>query len=691
MRIGWTWLGLLLPFAAGAQAPDIDAYLSAPFPDAPVVAVDAPLIAWSAEARGVRNAWVARGPDFVPRQLTAYDRDDGQQLTGLRLSGNGRWLAYVRGGRGASGAPVNPAGDPDGQTRAVWVVATDGAGKPRQVAAGGAPLFSPDGRQLVLQGAKGPACHAVEEGAKPPDWCQEALLSLAGANSAVAFSPDGGRLLFTSERGDHAFVGVLDLVRRETTWIAPDFARDGHPAWSPDGRRIAFVRSPGLRTGDKFRLDAAHPFEVWVADAASGEARRLFASAPRAGGYAQFAVDRPLRWSDDGRIVFASEHGGWLHWHALSPDGGAPVALSRGECEAETAALAGDGSLLFSGNCDDIERRQLFAVDGGGGGQRRLTPLSGIATDPVAVGEDWIAFRHADARLPTAIALLSRAGGEPRRIHPARLPEEFPLDALVEPDTLTLTARDGVVSHAQLFEPATPAQGRRPALIYVHGGPIRQMLPGWHYSGYYHHDYANNQWLAAQGYLVLSLNFRSGIGYGQAFRLAEGQGPRGMREYQDVLAAHAYLASRPDVDPSRIGIYGGSYGGYLTALALAHDSELFAAGVDRHGVHDWRESAKGGDNSGLWGLMPDELELAGESSPVTRVQDWKSPVLIVHGDDDSAVKFAQSADLVARLRAQGTPVETLVLPGEEHLFLRHASWLQVYRRSADFLGRHLAP
>ena len=158
-----------------------------------------------------------------------------------------------------------------------------------------------------------------------------------------------------------------------------------------------------------------------------------------------------------------------------------------------------------------------------------------------------------------------------------------------------------------------------------------------------------------------------------------------------MLAAHAYLAALPEVDKKRIGIYGGSYGGYLTAQALARNSDLFAAGADRHGVHDWRESAKGGDNSGLWGLLPSELELAGKSSPVTHLDGWRSPLLLVHGDDDHAVKFAQSADLVARLRERGIEVETLVLPDEEHFFLRHATWLDVHRRTMDFFRRRLQP
>ena len=669
---------------------DIADLLGAPIPDPPVAAAQADVIAWSASERGVRNVWMARAPDFAPRKLSDHREDDGQPLTALRLSDDGRWLAYVRGGSpDAGGKSVDPANDPDGVEQAVWLVPTDAAAAPRRVAAGSAAVFSPRGDALAVQAAGALQCHGVEA-ARKPDWCAETLLKLRGANSAAAFSPDGRALAFVSNRGDHAFVGVLDLAARRVRWMAPDFSRDTSPAWSPDGKRIAFVRQHGLRHGELFDLTGAHAFEVWDADAATGVGRRLFRSGDNAGGYAQSAVGAPLRWSRDGRIVFASEENGWLHWYALPAEGGAPLPLSRGQCEAETAALARDGEFLFSGNCEGIDHRQLFAADARA--QRRLTAPDAISTDPVALpGGDWIAFRHADTRLPTAIAVLRRDGGEPRRVFPASLPSTFPLEALVVPQQVLLRAADGTQLHAQLFELATPARGKRPALVYVHGGPIRQMLAGWHYGNYYYHDYAANQWLASRGYLVLSLNFRSGTGYGQAFRRAPQQGPRGMSEYQDVLAAHAYLAGRGDVDPKRIGIYGGSYGGYLTAQALARDSGRFAAGVDRHGVHDWRESAKGGDNSGLWGLKPDETELAWQSSPVAKLDSWRSPVLLVHGDDDRAVKFAQSVDLAARLRERGVAVETLVLPGEEHLFLRHDTWKVVHGRMLDFFDRHLAP
>jgi dipeptidyl aminopeptidase/acylaminoacyl peptidase len=215
------------------------------------------------------------------------------------------------------------------------------------------------------------------------------------------------------------------------------------------------------------------------------------------------------------------------------------------------------------------------------------------------------------------------------------------------------------------------------------------MLLGFHYSDYYARAYAMNQYLASRGTAALAVNFRTGIGYGRDFRRAPEQGPRGAAEYRDVVAAGRYLRRLPEVDPERIGLWGGSYGGYLTALGLARDSDLFAAGVDLHGVHDWTLRARELLPGGAWGITDDMMETAYHSSPVSDLTTWSSPILLVHGDDDRNVLFAQTTDLVQRLRDRGIRHEILVLPDEVHGFLRHESWLRVFRAAAAFFEREL--
>jgi dipeptidyl aminopeptidase/acylaminoacyl peptidase len=254
------------------------------------------------------------------------------------------------------------------------------------------------------------------------------------------------------------------------------------------------------------------------------------------------------------------------------------------------------------------------------------------------------------------------------------------------------TASDGMQIHGQLFLPPNSRAGERhKALVFMHGGSRRQMLLGWHYMDYYNNAYGMNQYLASQGYVVLSINYRSGIGYGEAFREAINQGRAGASEINDVEGAGLYLKTRDDVDPAHVGLWGGSYGGYLTALGLARASNLFAAGVDFHGVHDW--SARGGNpnnpNPAAGGLSSDSARTAFESSPMAAVRTWHSPVLLIHGDDDRNVNFSETVNLVTALRQQGVYFEQLILPDEIHGFLRHGSWLKAYRATADFFGRKL--
>jgi dipeptidyl aminopeptidase/acylaminoacyl peptidase len=252
--------------------------------------------------------------------------------------------------------------------------------------------------------------------------------------------------------------------------------------------------------------------------------------------------------------------------------------------------------------------------------------------------------------------------------------------------------------HAQLFDAGRGAGGqgraeRRPAVVFVHGGPPRQMLLGWHYSDYYSNAYAMNQYLASKGYVVLSVNFRLGIGYGREFHHPPGAGVQGASEYQDVKAGAEYLRTLPQVDPSRIGIYGGSYGGFLTALALARDSDLFAAGVDIHGVHNWTgERAQPLLAADRYEKAPDvarALEVAWRSSPVSSISTWKSPVLLIHGDDDRNVRFSQTVDLVRRLTAARVPFEELIIPDDTHHWLRHANAVRVNAATAEFFDRKL--
>jgi len=220
------------------------------------------------------------------------------------------------------------------------------------------------------------------------------------------------------------------------------------------------------------------------------------------------------------------------------------------------------------------------------------------------------------------------------------------------------------------------------------------MYLGWHNMEVYSDHYAVNQFLANHGFAVLSVNYRLGIGYGRAFQHPEHAGPNGASEYQDVLAAAKALQSATKVDPARIGIWGSSFGGYLVSLALARNSDLFKTGVDIYGLTDW-SAFIARDYLPAPGMRFDTynreevLRQAWLSSPLADVTHWRSPVLVIHGDDDRNVAFQQSVDLTVHLRLQHVPYEELVIPNEIHSFLLYRSRLLVDQKVAEWFDGRL--
>jgi len=701
-----TALGLVaLSSSAMAQAArsapfTLDQVRSYPFPTELTAAARGARVAWAVNEQGRRNIYVAEGPAFAARQLTHYDRDDGQELSSVTVSADGKWVVYVRGGDHGSNwddeLPVNVGSNPAPPKVQIFTVSFDG-GEPKTIGDGDEPVVSP--RSDVVAFIKGNQIWTTSiDGSAPA----KALFTVRGENGDPRWSPDGSRLAFVANRGDHAFIGVYTNDTTAITWLAPAFARDRSPRWSPDGRRIAFVRLPGAGGApDSLLPPRPSPWEIWTADAASGAAQRLWKSPETlAGSVPSTDGGTNLGWGAADRIVFLSYQDGWPHLYSIPASGGGaiPLLLTPGHYMAEHIALSSDGRwLVFAGNMGsdslDIDRRHAVRVPVDRAAPEVMTPGSGLEWSPTITGDGatllFISATPQRPPLPAAMAFASPRAAM-RTIGADRIPADFPA-GLVTPKQVVFRSADGLTIHGQLFEAQGRTAARKPAIVYVHGGPPRQMLLGWHYSDYYANAYALNQYLASRGFIVLSVNYRLGIGYGYDFHQPPNSGARGAAEYRDVQAGAAYLRALPRVDPSRIGIYGGSYGGYLTALALARNSDVFAAGVDIHGVHDWSMYARGLDRQ-RYEQAPDvdtALATAWHSSPVSSVAGWKSPVLLIHGDDDRNVRFSQSTDLVRRLAAAGVRFETLVIPDDTHHFLRYANIVKVDKATAEFLERQL--
>lgn len=658
-------------------------------------------IAWVRIVKGVRNVWVADGPSFVPRQVTQYTKDDGQEITQLTLSPDGKHLLYVRGGDHDANWPAagDLAPDPDFSATqpmvTIWSASLAG-GAPAKVAEGDAPAITDDGRVAYIKDHQ-IWLTTLAAKAKPARFFFD-----RGNASDLQWSPDGKRLAFVSVRdgGDHSFIGIYASADAPIRYLAPSTGRDDEIAWSKDGRNIAFVRQPG-RGGapEPILKDVPHPFAIWTADTATGEGREVWHSPDTLlGSWPETPGNVNLHWAAGNRFVFTADLDNWPHLYSVPVDGGEAMLLTPGNFMVEDVTQSRDGRfMIYSANTgsdvSDDDRRHIFRVPVDAATPMPLTSGDTLETAPAVASSNAVAFISAGARRPFSVAMVGMDGQGAHDLNGGVLPKDFPIDALVVPKRVTFQSPDGLTIHGQLFQRDDGVT--KPGVIFVHGGPPRQMLLGWHYMDYYSNAYATNQYLAAHGFTVLSVNYRLGIGYGHMFNHPEHAGLAGAAEYQDVLAGAHYLQKVPGVDPNRIGIWGGSYGGYLTAMALARNSDVFKAGVDFHGVHDWSSFINEwvGDASKRYekGDRDEAMKVAFESSPVASMDSWKSPVLLIQGDDDRNVPFAQTIDLARRLDAHHLYYEELVIPNEIHGFLRYTSWDQADKATAAFLTKELQP
>ncbi len=737
---------LLTSAIATAQSkPTVAQFLSPASPLELTSAHGADRIAWMAYEQGMRNVYTAAAPDFKPVRLTKFLADDGSDLTNVELSHDGTIAVFVRGSApNRVGWIANPSHDPNGAERAIWAIKTSG-GPAWRVAEGGAPVLSPDGKWVlfvkdgqIYRGrvmGDGPKS-AMDTGGIPfiKEW---------GRNGNPRWSPDGSKIVFTSDRTDHGFVMIYDMKTRHVTYVSPSVDCDVSPTWSADSKRIAFLRRPGTPFGNQTQqggggigfpqgtaynpsaqaagrggfgggcgggggrggggggrgavtsadssvgrgvrspgfysatFRGGYNLSLMVADATTGDAKEVWHNQPNDRLYN--AINN-IQWAGD-HVIFPLNppNDEFERYYSIPLAGGDPIQLTTTNGLVEDAtmvALSSDGkTFYYSTNANDIERRHIWAVPTSGGTPRQVSTGRGIEVypAPLASGKQ-MAVVYYDYKTPASIALVPTAGAAPKTIFPT-LGKDFPSAAHVDPEIIVTKAADGLEIHNTLFMPQDIKPGeKRPALIFVHGGPPRQMMPGYHYMQFYHWAYGYNQYLASQGYVVLSINYRSGIGYGRSFRNAPNTNMRGNSEYQDVLAGAKYLQGRADVDPARVGIWGLSYGGLLTSEALARNSDIFIAGADLAGVHQY-------------GPVLDTNNLAFRSSAIGAIDGWKSPVFLVHGDDDRNVDFAQTVGLVQLLRARGVYYELQVIPDDLHESMLHKNWIDTFEHIGAFMKR----
>ena len=688
-----------------AQEVTLDALMSAPHLTNLTISPKTDKLVWVENTRGVRTVIFAENSknnsgkvDYTPKMLTNWTTEDGQDMTNLEWTTDERHVFFVKGNapqvRGTQ--PHNPAHVADGTTPKIYQLDIS-TKKLTLIGLGSTPSVSGDtlvfrrGGQLFIK-------KISDTSAAPKQLC-----FVRNGASSVRFSPDGQQFAFVSNRGEHGFIGVFDFKKNNYTFISPSVDKDSEPIWSPDGSKIAFLRifEPIEPNVDFFPIKENAGWSIMVHDLKTNKTNTAFTADKGAGSaYWPHTGKQQLLWTVTNKIVFCWEKTGWQQLYAVAPTGGQAVALTKGAFEVDEVLLSRGGmDVIYTSNQENIDEKRMWQVDTEGG--YPPTKVLGSVTNVWAVQPSLyhrtFFFLTADKAWPSAVGHISSTMNpvtyeERIRFQTLTSNTDFPSDKLIAPEALTLTAKDGQRFNCQVFYPKNLRKDKtHRAVIFVHGGSRRQMLLGYHSGWYYSNAYHLSQYFASQGYVAMSINYRSGIGYGLNFREATNYGASGNSEFQDLEAAGEWLKAHPSVSAAKIGVWGGSYGGYMTAMGLARRSDLFAAGVDIHGVHNW--------NTEIPTFMPEydslrfpkHAQIAYKASPVYYIDGWKSPVLLAHGDDDQNVPFSESENIARLLKRQGVDFEQVIVPDEVHGFLMWQSWMKIYEATVDFFNRKLKP
>ncbi len=612
---------------------------------------------------------------------------------------------------------------------------------------GGAGVLSPDGRHFVVQDHGQLALLPVTGGAAI------ALTKTPPAKSEPSWSPDGQRIVFVSEgdlwtvsigggeakRLTHDPVGAGDprgatdhhpLWSPKGTWILYESGRHGFnelyvvkedgseehtlaateiykdrdvvgstqpdqgdavssdrfdpaPAWAPDGTRISYTERSRATFSGKLKV---MPFDQKAGTA--GRGTDLYVAKNDLGG--AWAINTAAWSPDSQKLVVVLQESGWDKLWSLPATGGAPRPLTTGASEDETPVFSPDGrSIVFSSNRDLPEERHLWVVPAEGGSPHRLTHLSGVETGPQwsPDGKQIYFSRGTALRAPATYVAQASGEGGVRQLDPEK-PSRF--EGLgINPEVAHFQGKDGLPLAGILYKPAHfDASRRYPTVIWAHGGPEAQVLLSltpW------------SLYLAQQGYVVLEPNFRGGTGYGEQFRNSNVEDSGG-GEIDDIAAAVTYLVNSGITDPKRVAIGGGSHGGTVVANAVTKLPDTFAAAIEMFGVVDRalflqytnRNSAIRWETK-MGGTPEQKPAVYRKANILPDVPQIRTPLLVMHGEEDPQVPPQESAELVAALKQAGKTYSYVTYPHEGHGFQQREHRQDSYERQLAFLALHLKP
>ena len=477
-------------------------------------------------------------------------------------------------------------------------------------------------------------------------------------------------------------LGFVSLPSGTIKWLNP-FPTDTTNGfvqvlgWSDDGSKAAFYSY----TGDsKVRL-------LQSVDAATGKVTTL--ETLRDTAWAGGPCSSCGGWYNNGRrLWYVSEATGFAHLYTIAADGSDRRQLTRGNWEVRDASLSPDEKTFYLvTNEISPAEEQIYRMSVNGGVRERLTTKSGGHSGDVSPDGQWIADVYSYVNRPPDLYLMAnKPGAEEAQLTVSPSAEwlSFPW---IAPELVKIPASDGVGVPAHIYRPKDmKAEPNGGAVIFVHGaGYLHNVGNFW---SQYPREYMFNQYLASKGYIVLDLDYRASDGYGRDWRTAIYR-YMGGRDLQDQVDASKYLTKEYSIDPDRIGIYGGSYGGFITLMALFTKPQFFGAGAALRSVTDWAHYNNGYTSAILNFPQTDTLAYR-RSSPIYFAEGLKDPLLMAHGMVDQNVHFEDIVRLTQRLIELGkTNWELAVFPVEDHGFVRPSSWADEYRRIFEIFERTL--
>ena len=616
-------------------------------------------------------------------QLTVAEVYPRQAIYGFQLAPDGRWLSFVLQrdkrveeitGKGRKKVKETLLAD-------FCLISSDG-GYPRQLTDSGdasnPAVWSPDGEWLAfvrkeglqIMPAAGGEAKTIYKGKlyHPPLKAGDAYLGYP------RWSPDGNFIMFAT-RGE--LKTTLRLVSTDGRLQRELLSVEGYIIgwdWSPDDQQILLVtRNEDGWTGDMRLLDVE-----------AGEARVLWEED-------NYEYQKPVAaWSPDGEhTVFRSNRSGWAKLWIATPAGGEPRPLTLGDWDDYAFHFSPDGKQVVcasrakqSGSSDDLWIIQLSDRE-----PKRLTHHPGVNVPLAWSKDDRIYYWHSSPVEPGDLWVVSATGGEPKRLTwSAPIELERKLRA---PEEVLITNDDGTQIPTLIYLPAYFEEGQRyPAIVWIRGGPTG--IRRYECAPFYN-------WLANQGYVVITPNYRGSIGYGVKHMAAVAGEGLGKNDLNDVLAAGRYVRTLPYVDLTRgVGVGGRSWGGYLTLMAATQVPEDFSCAVAGAAISSWfiqqaQTEVRYYDRWLVGGWVYEQPERAKERSPVSFVEHIKAPLLVYHGEEDRDVPFSQIGPFVEKARQAGVDVEYVTYPAEGHSNKKPGNQQDTLDRIQVFFRRHLQP